>query len=446
MIIIAPSTMTLDRQEYIRTQGSITACPDCDLLLSGVGHVLPKTTLKCPRCHCILLKPKHNTITRTLALSLTGLLLYFPAMFLPLLTFKTLGMSESGSVLSSIFSFFLQDYYVTASISLLAVLVLPFVKLSLLAGITYSVKIKHYSPQLPTLFRFYLHLDEWGMLEVYLIGILITIIKMSPTVEILYGPGFFFFIGLVLLTLKSSLALDKNYIWTCLERQKNKDVDHATSTTTELFIKDGQPLSALKWGYTLCPGCHKLLPLPKKATSIAQCSRCHASSSPRIPNSLSKTWALVLTSILLFIPANTLPIMHVQFLGIPENSTILDGIEYFFKEGSYGIGIIIFTASILVPLFKIVGLLIILLSIQFKRGRYLRQKARMFRLIEFIGRWSMLDIFVIALLGSLVNFGLFTTITAAPAATYFCFVVISTMFAAITFDPRLMWDTLTQRK
>jgi paraquat-inducible protein A len=133
--------------------------------------------------------------------------------------------------------------------------------------------------------------------------------------------------------------------------------------------------------------------------------------------------------------------MEVEYFGQPEASTIMDGIIYFFQEGSYGIGAIILTASILVPLFKVIGLLLLLLTIHYRWSAGLRHKAIMFRCIEFIGRWSILDIFVIALLCTLVRFGFLSTINAAPAAFYFTGVVLSTMLAAISFDPRLLWDT-----
>jgi len=120
----------------------------------------------------------------------------------------------------------------------------------------------------------------------------------------------------------------------------------------------------------------------------------------------------------------------------------MDGIIYFFQSGSLGIGLVIFTASILVPVFKVVGLAILLYSIHFNRWSRLTQKSIMFRFIEFVGRWSMLDIFVIALLCALVDFGFFTRIIPAPAATFFTFVVLSTMFAAISFDPRILWDSV----
>ena len=128
-------------------------------------------------------------------------------------------------------------------------------------------------------------------------------------------------------------------------------------------------------------------------------------------------------------------------MGSPDGSTILDGILYFFNTGEFLIGAIILTASVLVPLFKIVGIILILISIQCKWHGWLRHKTTMFRFIEFIGRWSFLDVFVVALLGAMVRFGALTTITADSAAPFFTAVVVSTMFAALAFDPRILWDT-----
>ena len=201
----------------------------------------------------------------------------------------------------------------------------------------------------------------------------------------------------------------------------------------------GNEITAREAGLILCHDCHKLI-ANRSEEAPAKCPRCSASLHLRKPSSISRTWALVLTALILSFPANILPIMRVDFLGVADYSTIMDGIIYFFAEGSYGIGIIILTASVLVPCFKIIGIILILISIHFKWKSWLRHKTLLFRAIEFIGRWSMLDIFVIALLQVLVNFGSLTTIETAPAATYFTGVVLTTMSAAITFDPRLLWD------
>ncbi len=198
-------------------------------------------------------------------------------------------------------------------------------------------------------------------------------------------------------------------------------------------------LTAKAAGLALCHDCHKLVPAIGKQ-ALPSCPRCGAAIHLRKPDSINRTWALILSSLILSFPANLLPIMEVDFLGTVDASTIMDGIIYFFQEGSYGIGLVILTASILVPCFKIIGLILILLSIHYRWQSWMRHKMLLFRIIEFIGRWSMLDIFVIALLQVLVNFGSLTTISATTAVPYFAGVVLCTMFAAITFDPRLLWD------
>ncbi len=193
-------------------------------------------------------------------------------------------------------------------------------------------------------------------------------------------------------------------------------------------------------GLMVCHECHKVVQGDGENVPVT-CPRCGSSVHPRKPESIMKSWALVMTSLILLFPANLLPIMKVDYMGAAEYSTIMDGIIYFFKEGSYGIGLVILVASVLVPVFKIIGIMMILLSIQFNVESFLEHKTLMFRFIKFIGRWSMLDIFVIALLTGLVDFGFLTTIAAAPAAPFFCGVVISTMLAAEVFDTRLIWDT-----
>ncbi len=212
----------------------------------------------------------------------------------------------------------------------------------------------------------------------------------------------------------------------------------------EVALHASRALTGKEAGFMLCHDCHCVIPIPDGMRGDehveAVCPRCGALVHLRYPDSLTYTWALVITAMILSFPANILPIMKVDYLGSAEASTIMDGIIYFFKEGSYGIGAVILTASILVPLFKIVGIILILLSIHFRWKSWLRHKTIMFRFIEFIGRWSMLDIFVIALLTVLVDFGFFSTIQAAPAATYFCGVVISTMLAANMFDTRFIWE------
>lgn len=197
-------------------------------------------------------------------------------------------------------------------------------------------------------------------------------------------------------------------------------------------------MRAIDAGLVLCPECHQLQPLIEPRGQA--CRRCGATVHPRRPNSLSKTWALLLTAAILYIPANVLPIMSVRTLGAGGPDTIMSGIVALAQHGMLPIAILVFVASILVPTFKLVGIGMLLLSVQRHRQLSARQRILMFRFIEWIGRWSMLDIFVIAILVAVVNFGSLAQVEPGLGALAFASVVILTMLAALTFDPRLIWD------
>jgi len=414
----------------------ISVCPGCDLLLEktapGPGH-----TLVCPRCRRRLHKNHPDSVHRTLALATTGILLYLPANFYPLLTFDVLGTAATSSVFSSTLSMFDQGQNFVGSIVVLTGLVFPLVTLFLLFWVSMGLIMGWKARWIPGFLRWYQHLTEWAMTDVYLIGIFVTIIKMSHMAEIEYNTGFFCFIGLVMTTIAAQASMEKPLFWKLIEG------DRADPEEKKQFPLNTSARTGKEAGLVLCHTCHKVMPVTELALEKhPQCPRCGEAMHPRKQNSLSRSWALVLTAIILSLPANLLPIMEVEYLGQPEANTIMDGIIYFFQEGSYGIGAVILTASILVPLFKILGMILILLSIRFHWTQWLRHKSIMFRFIEFIGRWSMLDIFVIALLCALVQFGYLSTINVASAAIYFTGVVLCTMFAAISFDPRLLWDTI----
>ncbi|MFW2369098.1 MAG: paraquat-inducible protein A [Desulforhopalus sp.] len=417
------------------TLNTLTACPDCDLLMPAPQMDEGYFGL-CPRCGKTLWKKPADSIAKALALSIAGLLLYLPSMLLPLMTFESFGFSDTANILESIVNFYLNEYYFVSLMVMLSAVIFPFLLLSFMLIISLQLQMRRYPPYLKRLFRIYLHLEEWAMVEVYLLGIMITIIKMVDASEISYHAGIFCFTGLVLTTLAISTVIDNHLFWKLIETRGQ----HTTKPRKTVTVAQG---TGADNHLILCHLCHKLSPADMEGRA---CPRCGETLHSRLPGAISRTWALVLTSVIFLAPANLLPIMRVDFLGIPDRSTILDGIIYFFQSGSYAIGLIIFTASILVPVFKIVGLMILLLASRPCSAHRLRQKAKMYRYIAFIGRWSMLDIFVIALLTVLVDFGIFTSIHAAPAATYFCIVVASTMFAAITYDPRIMWDNCARLK
>ena len=198
-------------------------------------------------------------------------------------------------------------------------------------------------------------------------------------------------------------------------------------------------MRAIDAGILICGECHELN-RQDPDTDEQTCTRCRAVVHARRPDSLMRTWALLLTSAILYIPANLLPIMTVNSLGQGSPSTIMAGVIELVQHGMIPIAAVVFVASILVPTFKLVGIALLLFSVQRHQPLSARQRIIMYRFIEFIGRWSMLDIFVIAILVAVVNFGRIASIEANLGAVAFASVVVITMLAAVTFDPRLIWD------
>ncbi len=195
--------------------------------------------------------------------------------------------------------------------------------------------------------------------------------------------------------------------------------------------------SALAQGLIRCHDCGRL---SSSYHHSKRCPLCDSQLHPRLPQSKQRTAALLISGYALYIPANIFPIMTVTSLGVGEPHTIIGGIISLIKSDMLPIAILVLIASILVPLFKLLGLSLLLLTVHFQWPMNARLLTTLYRMIAFVGRWSMLDIFMISILVSLVDMGGVAQIIAGPAATAFAAVVVLTMFAAKNFDPRLIWD------
>lgn len=199
-----------------------------------------------------------------------------------------------------------------------------------------------------------------------------------------------------------------------------------------------------------CHFCHTLSKLPEGVDDIndtyLQCPCCQSSIHSRIPSSLSRTWALLIAAVILYIPANTLPIMTVTLWGDGQPDTIMSGVIHLMDGGMWPLALLIFIASIFIPILKLIILIGLLLSIHFKSHWKPKDRTVLYRVTEFVGRWSMVDVFVIGILVMLVQFGNTANVTPDIGALSFASVVILTMFAAHTFDPRLIWDAINHEQ
>ena len=200
----------------------VLACHGCDLLLEHIP-VTEGEKLSCPRCGEILKAPKTDSVNRSLALSLTGLLLFPFAIFMPIMTLDTMGLENSGNIFTGVIVVWSDGFWLVSAILALTSILFPLAKLMLLFVITLNLKLKRYHNFLRLLMRSYIHLDEWGMLEVFMIGILVTIIKMHHMAHIHYDTGLFCFIGLLVAALGSSMMLDEDEFWKLIENGEPND-------------------------------------------------------------------------------------------------------------------------------------------------------------------------------------------------------------------------------
>jgi paraquat-inducible protein A len=196
---------------------------------------------------------------------------------------------------------------------------------------------------------------------------------------------------------------------------------------------------AAEAGYLSCHAC-ELVHRASGARHDLHCTRCGAALHARKPNSIARSWALLIAAYVLIVPANILPVMISGSLFGSETDTIMSGVVFLWVDGSWPLAVILFIASIAVPFSKLGAMTFLLVSVQRRSTMAPEQRTRLYRVLEIVGRWSMIDIYVAALLTALVQFGGLMTIRAGPGAIAFGAVVVLTMFAAESFDPRLIWD------
>jgi paraquat-inducible protein A len=204
-------------------------------------------------------------------------------------------------------------------------------------------------------------------------------------------------------------------------------------------------VTAAEAGLVSCENC-SLLSRPVGADGHGYCPRCGGGLERRQHNSIQYTWALVIAAAICYIPANMLPVLNTSALGKSEPDTIISGVIFLYTSGSWPLALIVLVASVIVPLGKLVALVYLLITVQRRSIRSNRERTRLYRMVEFIGRWSMLDVFVDTFTVSLVQLQPLMSVEPGPGVLFFAAVVVLTMLAAETFDPRLIWDSDATRR
>ena len=405
------------------TQPQLCECPGCGLLQT-VPALMPGITAHCVRCPTTLRRTSSHRLDHIIALAAAAFVLLVVMCTTTLMSVERAGIKRAANLFSGPQELVRQNM---AALGAVVVFVTVLAPLGRLVGTLYVlIRLHERRPprHLRRVFALTERLRPWSMIEVFVFGVFVAYVKLGDLVTIGLMTGVYALLALTFVLVWMDSALDREALWERLDRSN---------------------LSGGPQGLGDAVGCETCGLVSVPEPDDPRCPRCASALHERKPNSVARTWALVIAAAIFYIPANYFPVLSVVQLGAGQPSTILGGVEELVTAGQYPLALLVFFASIAVPVLKLVGLSVMLVTIQTGRAGWLRDRVRLYHIVRFIGRWSMIDIFMESLLGALVAFGSVITIEPGVGALAFCAVVILTMFAAETFDPRLMWDAAAQR-
>ncbi|TMU14996.1 paraquat-inducible protein A [Halomonas sp. ATBC28] len=411
----------------VRTQRRrLRACHECDWV-SALPPLNSGEKASCPRCSHVLVKRHRYPAQRSMALAIASLVALMLAVSFPFISFTVSGVSNRIELTQTATTLIGFHQPVVAIAVIMTIVVLPAVYLLGVLWLQFGLLRDRPMPFSRDIARSLAHLTPWMMADVFIIGALVSLIKIAGLADVEIGISFWAFCAFALLLLMTSQSLDADWMWFSLEGEPLAPEGTRTG------------LPAGEQGLTGCPTCGLINRLSPQGRG--HCIRCHEKLHQRLPNSLQRTWALLGASAIMYIPANIYPIMTTTSLGNSSPSTIIGGVVQLIQMGSWPIAAVIFIASVIVPVGKLVALTWLCLVVKRSSALNAQSRTRLYRLTEFIGRWSMVDVFVVAILVALIRAGSLMSITPGPASLAFGAVVVLTMLAAMTFDPRLIWDT-----
>ncbi len=410
------------RQPDAHDSDVLSECHDC-----GLVQRLPSASVaalvSCERCDATLRQVRHNSVLLSAVCAAVGLGLFALAFTLPTASvWMQGGRFATADLVTGPERLRQTGAWQLAIAVVITLLILPFAKLSTVFAMSLALWLGRVPRWLKTCFTTLPVLTEWSMVDVFLLGAVIALFRLRAWMVVAFGPALFALGGAAVCSIAIDAALDRAVFW------------HRVPLRP-------RPVSGrMRAGFVGCHGCG----LVTHAADGSSCQRCERRLHARKQDSIRRTWALIASAALLAIPANVLPVMTITKLGRGGPSTIMGGTKELLHVGMWGLALLVFVASILVPLFKLGALSFLLVSTSRKSAVGLPMRTRVFRVVELIGRWSMLDIFATMMLVTLSRFGWLGNVLPGLGASAFCGVVVLTMLASRAFDPRLMWDAAGQ--
>ncbi len=407
-----------------QADAELRECRYCGLF-QRLPPLAPRQVAECPRCGYVLRRVRRELVDRALALCLAGFVLYLVAVVSPFLEFIVGGQTWATTLPALPTS--LEDFgmWPLAFVVVVTTLAAPLGKLGLTAVVLLGVRSEQMPDWVPAAARLRERLSPWSMVEVFLLGVFVAYTRLAALAEVRVGVALWGLAGLMVVMVALDVLVDRDSVWELIGRHR-----------------PAAPCTPARGGLIGCDDCGQVA----NARPGDHCTRCAATLKLRKPDSQRRTWAFLIAAAALYIPANTLLFLTLIRLGRSYPSTILGGVEELLEAGMWPLALLVFVASICVPVLKLAGLATLLISTARGSSAWLRGRTRLYRVIDAIGRWSMIDVFMLSVLVALVQNGQIGTVLPDYGAVCFGAVVILTMLASESFDPRLMWDAAAARQ
>ena len=423
-------------QPFLKVVDGLQECTVCGLF-QHVPALKPGHVLCCSRCGENMARRRRTSeIAAPLTFCVASLALYLVLLVSPLMTLNVYGRENTVSLFSGPFELVAQGFGEIGMLVGLTTIIMPGVTLILMALVLYGGSRNELPRWVRPILAWYERLRPWSMIEVYVIGVLVAYTKLVDLALLTLRPGIFLLGALMVLMAAMDSAFDADMIWSHRSVKKQRWLG--------LYNAEERPRPPEKHMLS-CQACGLVFVargVVEDERDMGDCPRCGQILRRRKRNSFQAALCFLVAAFIFYIPANALPVMAFTKMGKGEPDTIIAGVAQLWQSDLYFLALLVLFASITVPVLKIVSLALMIWC-QYHgnvRERHLRRISRLYKIVVFIGRWSMIDVFMISILAAVVRFGFMAGVEAEPGVVFFALVVVLTIFAADLYDPRKIWD------
>ena len=432
----------------IHPSENIVACLDCDLL-QRVPELPDGAAARCRRCGHMIALNRPESLENTLALTIAAAIALVVANVSPLMELSVSGRQTSTTILGGAQEMWLRGELLTATLVAFCTVFAPAIHIGIMLTILLASRQTPIPSWVGKLLRWSEWHQTWAMVEVMMLGILVALIKIAEVATVIPGIGMFAAGALVLLVTAITVIFDPRKVWQSMKWANGAAPPKFSDQPSAPLIvnsssQQNRPLTAMSIGLVSCESCW-LLSRPANVDDPGHCPRCGRHLALRKHHAIQRTWALIIAALICYIPANLLPVMASTTLVSSENDTIISGVVLLYKTGSWHLALIVLIASVVIPLAKIMALAFLLITIQRRSVKEQRERLQLYRLVDFVGRWSMLDVFVVTFTVALIQLQPLMSVQPGAGVLFFASVVVLTLMAAESFDPRLIWDSRNEK-